>query len=155
MNVGVEHRLEALKFAPDGAELSGNLAGFSGAVVAIDRGYTVTEEIAEVRVPVVQDKPGIHDLTIDAGYRYSDYTTAGLTHTYKFEVQYAPTADIRLRASYDRAVRAPNLIELYNPNSYGQQSFVGVDECAPTIGAGRHHHSTGYGHGGAVRAHRA
>jgi outer membrane receptor protein involved in Fe transport len=136
INLGAEHRLEALKFAPDGAEQSGNLSGFSGAVVAIDRGYTVTEEIAEIRAPLVLDRPGIHDLTIDAGYRLSDYTTAGRTRTYKFETQYAPTADVRLRASYDRAVRAPNLIELYNPNSYGQQSFVGVDACAPTTGAG-------------------
>jgi iron complex outermembrane recepter protein len=136
INLGAEHRLEALNFGPDGAELSGDLAGFSGAAVAIDRGYTVTEGIFEIRAPLVQDKPGVHDLTVDAGYRYSDYTTAGITNTYKFEVQYAPTADIRFRGSYDKAVRAPNLIELYNPQSYGQQSFVPTDACAPTLAAG-------------------
>jgi iron complex outermembrane receptor protein len=136
INLGAEHRLEALSFQPDGAELSGNLAGFSGAAVAIDRGYTVTEGIFEIRAPLVQDKPFVHDLTVDAGYRYSDYTTAGITNTYKFEVQYAPTADVRFRGSYDKAVRAPNLIELYNPQSYGQQSFVGTDQCAPTLAGG-------------------
>jgi iron complex outermembrane receptor protein len=41
-----------------------------------------------------------------------------------------------LRGSFDRAVRAPNLIELFNPQAYGQQSFVGTDPCAPaTAGA--------------------
>jgi iron complex outermembrane recepter protein len=136
VNLGAEHRLEALNFAPDGAELSGDLAGFSGAVVAIDRGYTVTEGIFEIRAPLVQDKPFVHDLTIDAGYRYSDYTTAGITNTYKFEVQFAPTADLRFRGSYDKAVRAPNLIELYNPVSYGQTSGITSDPCAPTLAAG-------------------
>jgi iron complex outermembrane receptor protein len=136
INVGAEHRFEALSFAPDGAELSGLLSGFSGATVAIDKGYEVKEGIVEARAPLVQDKPGFHDLTIDAGYRDSDYSTAGHTNTYKFEVQYAPIQDFRLRYSFDRAVRAPNLIELFNPPSYGQQSFVGTDLCAPTVGGG-------------------
>jgi iron complex outermembrane recepter protein len=136
LNVGAERRMEALSFAPDGAELSGDLAGFSGAAVAIDKSYEVKEGIFEVRAPLVQDKPFIQDLTIDGGYRTSDYSTAGHTNTYKFEVQYAPTRDFRFRYSFDKAVRAPNLIELYNPQSYGQQSFLGVDPCAPTVGAG-------------------
>ena len=76
--------------------------------------------------------PFVEDLTLDTGYRFSNYSTAGTTNTYKFEVQYAPVKDARLRASFDRAVRAPNLIELFNPQSYGQQSFVGTDPCVPT-----------------------
>ena len=28
------------------------------------------------------------------------------------------------------ALRAPNIIELFNPQNYGQQSFLGVDPCA-------------------------
>lgn len=130
VNLGMEHRLEALSFAPDGEELSGNLAGFSGASVAINDSYDVNEGFFEVRAPLVQDLPLAHDLDLDVGYRYSDYSTAGPTNTYKFEVQYAPTASFRLRYSYDRAIRAPNLIELYNPQAYGQQSFLGVDPCA-------------------------
>ena len=43
----------------------------------------------------------------DSGYRRSDYSTIGVANTYKFEVQYAPVADYRFRASYDRAIRAP------------------------------------------------
>jgi iron complex outermembrane receptor protein len=135
VNVGAEHRFEALNFAPDGAELSGNLSGTNTAV-AIEKGYEVKEGILEVRIPVIQDKPWAHDLAIDGGYRTSDYSTAGHTDTYKFEVQFAPTSDVRLRYSFDKAVRAPNLIELFNPLSYGQGSVLGVDPCAPTVGAG-------------------
>ena len=105
---GREHRKETETFAPDGAELSGNLAGFSGALVPIDVHYDVNEAFAELRAPLAHDLPGVHDLTTDVGYRYSNYNTAGVTNTYKFEVQYAPIEDARVRFSFDRAVRAPN-----------------------------------------------
>jgi iron complex outermembrane recepter protein len=36
LNFGAEHRKETETFAPDGAELSGNLSGFSGALVPLD-----------------------------------------------------------------------------------------------------------------------
>ncbi len=77
------------------------------------------EWFGEVRVPIVQDKPGVYDLVADAGYRYSDYTTAGGIDTYKFEVQYAPIQDLRFRGSYNRAIRAPAIIELFNPQAGG------------------------------------
>jgi iron complex outermembrane receptor protein len=136
VNVGVERRFEALKFAPDGSELAGTLAGFSGASAAIDQGYSVKEAFTELRAPLIQNLRGAYDLTLDAGYRYSDYTTAGKTNTYKLELQYAPVESTRIRYSFERAIRAPNLIELYNPQTYGQQSDQGVDPCAPTVTAG-------------------
>jgi outer membrane receptor protein involved in Fe transport len=136
VNVGFERRMEALAFAPDATELAGDLAGFGGAAVPIDDSYSVKEGFGEFRAPLIQDLPFVHDLTLDGGYRWSDYSTVGHTNTFKVEMQYAPTADVRLRTSFDRAVRAPNLIELYNPQSYGEQGFVGVDPCAPTVGAG-------------------
>ncbi len=132
INLGVERRTETVTFKPDGAELAGNLAGFSGASVPTDVSYHVNEAFFEGRLPIAQDLPGVHDLTIDAGYRWSNYTTAGVTNTYKFEVQYAPIQDARFRFSFDRAVRAPNLIELFNAPSIGQENEVTVDPCAPT-----------------------
>jgi len=130
VNIGAEHRKETETFAPDGAELSGNLAGFSGALVPLDVHYDVNEAFVELRAPMAHDLPGVHDLTTDVGYRWSHYDTAGTTNTYKFEVQYAPIQDVRMRFSFDRAVRAPNLIELFVAPSYGQQTGVGVDPCA-------------------------
>jgi iron complex outermembrane receptor protein len=130
VNVGGEHRMDSVTFHPDGAELSGNLAGFSGALVNIDEHYNINEAFVELRAPIAQDLPGINDLTMDTGYRYSDYSTTGTTNTYKFEVQYAPVQDMRLRFSFDRAVRAPNLIELFVAPSYGQENVFGVDPCA-------------------------
>jgi len=132
VNVGAEYRKESVTFSPDAAELSGLLAGFGGASVPTNASYDVGEAFFEARAPIVQDRPGVYDLTTDAGYRWSNYNTAGVTNTYKFEVQYAPLKDARLRFSFDRAVRAPNLIELFNAPSIGSEASVGIDPCAPT-----------------------
>jgi outer membrane receptor protein involved in Fe transport len=130
VNFGGEHRKDTVTFSPDGAELAGDLSGFSGAVVPINEHYDINEAFFELRAPLAHDVPGVYDLTADTGYRYSDYSTTGSTNTYKFEVQYAPIQDARVRFSFDRAVRAPNLIELFVAPSYGQQTGVGFDPCA-------------------------
>ncbi len=130
VNFGGEHRKDTVTFNPDGAELAGDLSGFSGALVPINEHYDINEAFVELRAPLAHDLPGAYDLTADTGYRYSDYSTTGSTNTYKFEVQYAPIQDARVRFSFDRAVRAPNLIELFVAPSYGQQQAVGFDPCA-------------------------
>jgi iron complex outermembrane recepter protein len=130
VNLGAEHRGDTYDFTPDAVEASGALSGFSGAVSPIHAAENIDEGFIEVRAPLIQDRPWVQDLDIDLGDRYSNYSVSGATHTYKFEVQYAPLRDVRLRYSYDRAVRAPNLFELYSPQSYGQTSVVGTDPCA-------------------------
>ena len=132
VNIGFEHRNDHEFLQPDSAEESGLLAGFGSAVAPIDNSISVKEEFIELRAPLVQDKPGAKELLFDTGYRRSDYTTAGVTNTYKFEVQYAPVADYRFRASYDRAVRAPSVAELFTPPIVGQ-AVIGNDPCAPPI----------------------
>jgi outer membrane receptor protein involved in Fe transport len=137
VNAGLEHRTETLSFAPDAVELSGALTGW-GAAVAIDQRVSVNEGFVEVRVPVAQDQRLINDLTIAAGYRHSVYSTARAANTYKFDLQFAPVTDLRLRASYDHVIRAPNLIELYTPLSYTPSGAIDTDPCAPTKGGATH-----------------
>jgi iron complex outermembrane receptor protein len=136
VNVGFEHRNDNEYFQPDSAEESGDLSGFGSAATPINDTISVGEEFAELRAPLIQDHPGAKDLLFDTGFRHSDYSYATsastITNTYKFEVQYAPIQDIRFRASYDKAIRAPAAIELYNPQLVGLIQF-GNDPCAPPI----------------------
>jgi outer membrane receptor protein involved in Fe transport len=132
VDIGFEHRNDHEVLQPDAAEESGLLSGFGSAVAPIDNSISVSEEFLELRVPLVQDKPGAKDLLFDTGYRRSDYSTIGVTNTYKFEVQYAPTADYRIRASYDRAIRAPSVAEAFTQPIVGITS-VAPDPCAPPI----------------------
>jgi iron complex outermembrane recepter protein len=132
VNIGFEHRNDHEFLQPDAAEESGLLSGFGSAVAPIDNSISVAEEFLELRAPLMQDQPGAKELLFDTGYRRSDYSTIGVTNTYKFEVQYAPIADYRIRASYDRAIRAPSVAESFTPPIVGLTTVV-PDPCAPRI----------------------
>jgi iron complex outermembrane recepter protein len=135
VNFGYERRQENLQFAPDASEQSGQLAGFGGAPVSIDKAQTVNEGFIEIRAPLMQDRPFVKDLVFDTGFRRSDYSVTGKISTHKFELQYAPMTDLRFRASFQRAIRAPSLIELFNPQQIGLIAFS-ADPCAGS-GPGR------------------
>src|SRR6266403_743110 len=79
-------------------------------------------------MPLVRDAPGVKSLDVEAGYRYSSYSVGFNTNTYKFGVEWAPTSDVRVRGSYNQAVRVPNLQELYQPQHVGLDG--GSDICA-------------------------
>jgi iron complex outermembrane recepter protein len=129
VNVGWEHRSEHQFFNPDSAETSGQLSGFGSAAVPIDNVNAVGEVWGELRAPLVQDKPGAKDLVFDTAFRHSNYTYSGGVNTYKYELQWAPTSDIRFRGTYQRAIRAPTIIELFNPDLVGLIAF-GADPCS-------------------------
>jgi len=129
LNFGYEHRNENVTFTPDAGLASGQLSGFGSAAVGINNGVSVDEAWLEVRVPLVQDRPGIKDLIFDTAYRASDYSSTGNVGTYKFETQYAPTDSLRFRASYQHAVRSPTIVELYNGNLVGLIQ-LGDDPCS-------------------------
>jgi outer membrane receptor protein involved in Fe transport len=79
----------------------------------------VKEAFGEISIPIVKDKPFAHSLELDAAARVSDYTlgNTGTVWAYNFTGQYAPVRDLRFRANYARAVRAPNQSELFFPLS--------------------------------------
>ena len=64
-------------------------------------------------MPILQDKTFAQTLSIEAGYRYSDYNLGFNTDTYKVGLDWAPIEALRLRGSYQRAVRSPNIQELF------------------------------------------
>jgi iron complex outermembrane receptor protein len=61
-------------------------------------------------------------------YRYSDYSTVGGQDTYRLGLDWQPIDLVRLRAGYNRAVRAPNVAELYSVNNLGL--WAGADPCS-------------------------
>ncbi|WP_082467276.1 TonB-dependent receptor domain-containing protein [Sphingomonas sp. Leaf25] len=81
--------------------------------------YDVKEAYGELHVPLLKDVPGFRSLSVDGAVRLSDYSTAGNTTTYKVGGEWAPFRDIRFRATYGKAVRAPNIGELYTASSIG------------------------------------
>lgn len=117
------------------AKTPGELGGAGGAAPDVKGGYQVYEGFAELIVPIAQDMPGLHELTVEAGYRRSHYKVdaAGSptynTNTWKVAGAWAPTPDFKFRGNYQRAVRAPNISELFSPVSTGLTN-LGSDPCA-------------------------
>jgi outer membrane receptor protein involved in Fe transport len=127
---GAEYRKENLQFRPDEASLSGDLSGFGGASTAVDENLSVKEFFGEVRIPLVEARPGFDQLLLEGGYRYSDYSSDVTANTFKVGLQWAPTPDMRFRGSFQRAIRAPNIIELFLPPSVTNTSDVSEDPCS-------------------------
>jgi len=129
INVGAEYRQERYVFVPDYEFETGgaSLTGGGGPENPIDGEFHVSEVFTEGRLPVLNDLPAAYNLSFDAGYRYSAYTSGYDTNTYKFGVEYAPIKDIKLRAGYNRAVRAPSVGDLFAPAVVG--SGGAADPC--------------------------
>jgi outer membrane receptor protein involved in Fe transport len=116
VNIGAEYRREALNLNTEASVQAGDLTGIGGVRVPVSGAYDVKEVFAEAQIPIVQAKTGFQNLSLNAGYRHSDYSLSGVTGTYKIGGEWAPTDDFKLRASYNRAERAPNIDELFAPS---------------------------------------
>lgn len=116
-NVGGEYRDESTNFTVDEAFRTGDLSGQGGATLPIKGRFDVTEFFAEGRIPLIEGKTGAKTLSIEAGYRFSDYSTGFSTDTYKAGLDWAPIDMLRFRASFQHAVRAPNVGELFSSSS--------------------------------------
>ena len=70
------------------------------------------------------------DLILSAGIRHSEYSVTGGVNTYKFDLQPGRrSVGIRFRGSYNRAIRAPSVSELYDAENIGLIGY-GNDPCA-------------------------
>jgi iron complex outermembrane recepter protein len=138
VSFGVEYRTESLETQPDASYIAGDGAGQGGPTLPINGKYTVTDFFSEVGLPLVTDKPFFHDLSLELGYRNSSYNVRGAAdqnkaNTFKIAGNWSPIPDFTLRASYNRAVRSPNIAELFLNQSIGL--FAGADPCAgPAVG---------------------
>ena len=132
VNFGAEYRRDSIFLNFDSEQQAGDLSGGGGQVLPSSGSTNVKELFGEARIPLAHDLPLIEDLTFDAGYRYSHYNFAGDTSTYKFGGEYRPIQDILLRASYNRAVRAPTVENLFTPQVTGLATYV--DPCASDTG---------------------
>jgi len=115
---GVENRRDKLENITDFVLTGGLLGGSGGPTIGIKGSTNVNDVFMEANVPIVQGKTGIEQLSFDTAYRYSDYSSGITTDTYKFGVEYAPLEDVRFRASFQRAVRAPNIVELFTAQGF-------------------------------------
>jgi len=127
--VGAEYRQEGLELQTSRDFQINDLYGQGGATLPVPlSSFNVEEGFTEVQVPLIQDMPFAEDVSLNGGYRYSSYSISGSVQSYKYGVEWQPIDDFRLRGSVQRAVRAPNVLELFSPQN--TVLFVGQDPCA-------------------------
>ena len=103
--VGLEYREEKGSETPDAAVQAGVTT--SNKIAATDGEYDVTEGFVELSFPIVEQ------LTVDAAYRYGDYSTVDGQSNWSIGFD-APVAEyIRFRGTFSNAVRAPNISDLF------------------------------------------
>ena len=124
--VGAEYRKEKSVENWDALTNAGLLTG--NALPDTHGQFNVKEAYAEVNVPILKDQPFANQLDLRAAGRISDYSTIGSVKTWNIGGDWAPIQDIRFRATYAKAVRAPNIGELFTGPSQTFPTGL-VDPC--------------------------
>jgi iron complex outermembrane recepter protein len=127
--LGYEYRKENLSYLPSDNAQQGIVGGLGALLVPVEGGYKVNEWFLEASVPLVEGRQMAQEVLLDLGYRYSDYSPSGeTTHTYKVAGSWAFNHDFKVRASYQRAVRAPNIVDQFQPQQ-GTLFRMNEDPC--------------------------
>lgn len=134
LGAGVGDRRDTMSLTPSGAMQQNDLVGTGQSFPPVSGSESVLEEYAELWLPFIEGKPYVQALDLDVAGRHSSYTISGghsgfSANTFKLGLVYAPTSDIRFRASYNRAVRAPNVFELFYPVALNTAEGL-TDPCA-------------------------
>lgn len=98
---------------------------FNNVIAPSEGAYEVREAFGEIELPLLSGQPFAEELTLNAAYRYSDYSVFGETDTYNYGFRWAPIEQITFRGTQARAVRVPNIGELFSPAS---QTFAFIND---------------------------
>lgn len=132
-SVGASHRQNRYEFQND--TLTSQGTSFQDQAIGIYPGgnsnglIRVDEFYGELAIPVLKDLPLVKSFELNLGVRNSHYNTTGNAFTWKAMGDWEVTDFLRIRGGYNKAVRAPNIAELYLAP---QQSFTaagGGDVC--------------------------
>ncbi|MEM8935980.1 MAG: TonB-dependent receptor [Pseudomonadota bacterium] len=124
--VGAEYRKEESSTTPAPEDAAG--LTFGNQIQPQSGSFDVVEGFAEIRIPVLRDQQFAERLDVSAAVRYGDYSTIGGATAFKADALYQPVAGLAIRGGYSRAIRAPNINELFAPL---EQTFVvATDPCS-------------------------
>src|SRR5262249_47828130 len=126
-SIGTGWREESFEFDPDHAVATGDLVGFNQ-TPPVDGRYDVKEVFGELYLPLVSDAKFAKSVDVTLGARLSDYSTSGNADSFKIEGNWQIVDAVRLRASYQQAVRAPSIGELFSPPAQNFPSLL-EDPC--------------------------
>ena len=135
INFGAEQRKDSVDFDPDEFAQTGDIAGFAEQLFPIHGSVTTREIFGEARIPLVTDRL-IRRLAFEGGVRKSWYQNPESrfsSESYKLALDLTAVTGLRFRASQQRAIRAPNILELFapvQPDSFDRDPCAGATPLA-------------------------
>lgn len=124
---GASYREDSVVYIPSFSIATNDAYGLT--VSSPSSGETDTIEVgAEFLVPLLSDR-----LNLTAGYRLADQDLSGTGDSWNLGLEWRPTQSIFVRGSYQQAIRAPNIGELYSA-SLGSEFTVGDPTANPNNG---------------------
>ncbi|MFM5924231.1 MAG: TonB-dependent receptor, partial [Novosphingobium sp.] len=131
-----DYRLNSYAYAPDSDATSasgwapgGNIEAYTVQLPVSRKSISVKELAGQIDIPLLSDKPFMKELAIGAAARVSDYSVSGSVTSYEADARWRPADMLLIRGSYQRAVRAPNIAELFSP-AQGSQLAIGTPPAA-------------------------
>ncbi len=134
--LGAEYREYATTRRSDLATSTPNeVLGAGAPAPDVSGRYDSYEAFAEVIAPVLEGLGFVKSFQIEAGARFSDYSTTGSSVTWKAGGNWIINDDYRIRGVFQRAVRSPNIGELFAPQVVGLNNLT-TDPCQQALPVG-------------------
>lgn len=134
--VGAEYRRYTAEQSPDlPSSIQDEVLGTGAPDPAFTGAFDVVEGYFETIIPLVENKPYLYNLSFEGGARLSSYSSTGFSTTWKAGGNWSPSEGVKLRGVYQRAVRSPNIEELFEPQITGLENLA-VDPCQGALPVG-------------------
>jgi iron complex outermembrane receptor protein len=126
--LGAGYRDISVDFQPDSGLQPGIVAGFNQQLPASGK-LDYTDLFTEISIPILADLPGVKDLGLTLGFRTTDNNVTGSDETWKATMDWTAVDWLRFRGGVQKAVRSPNISELFAPQVNNFPSLTGSDPC--------------------------
>jgi outer membrane receptor protein involved in Fe transport len=109
--IGAEYRREDGADTTDALTRTGQNTG--NIAPSTSGAFDVWEAFGEVDVPLLRGLPLVEEFNVHGAARFSEYSSFGYTMAWSADAEWIVTEGVRLRGQIGRAVRAPNIGELF------------------------------------------
>jgi outer membrane receptor protein involved in Fe transport len=131
---GVSHRENTYEYIPDTLVAHSAILDSAAGIYPANPSWgsvAASDIYGELLLPLLADKPGVQDLTLEIGYRHSDNDPTESVETYKAMLDWRITDRVRFRGGRQRANRAPNIAELFQSSEQEYDlAGLGGDYCS-------------------------
>jgi outer membrane receptor protein involved in Fe transport len=129
--IGAGYRDLSFDFKPDSGLQPGLVAGFNQQL-PVSGALDFMDYFAEVSVPILSGLPGVEKLEFIGGVRVTDNNLFGADETWKANLDWTINDTVRFRGGVQKAVRTPNINELYAPQLNNFPTGTNGDPCNTT-----------------------